>query len=124
MMQLFPTLAALPGWAADELLDRDGFFSTRAWWRTVWEAGVPEGGTPVFALHGAPGAGVLLPLLRDTSGRLEALTTPYTCLYPIAAAPSADLPAAGRALARLVRGTPALPLPALDPAVSRPAALL
>lgn len=124
MMQLYPTLAALPDWAADELLDRDGFFSTRAWWRTVWEAGVPEGGTPVFALHGTQGAGVLLPLLRDTAGRLEALTTPYTCLYPITAAPGADLPTAGRALARLVRGTPALRLDALDPEDPRLAALL
>ena len=124
MMQLYPDLAALPAWAAEELLGGDGFFSTPAWWRTVWEAGVPEGGTPVFALHGTSGAGVLLPLLRDQAGRLEALTNPYTCLYPIAAAPGADLPAAGRALARLVRGTPALRLDALDPADPRLAGLL
>ena len=124
MMQLVPDLAALPGWAARELLDRDGFFSTRAWWATVWEAGVPAGGTPLFALHGGPGSGVLLPLLRDAGGRLEALTNPYTCLYPIAAAPGADLHAAGRALARLAGFTPTLRLDALDPGDARLAALL
>ena len=124
MIQLLPDLAALPAWAADELLDRDGFFSTRAWWRTVWEAGVPEGATPVFALHGAPGAGVLLPLLRGAGGRLEALTNPYTCLYPIATAPGADLRAAGRALAGMARFTPGVRLDALDPADARLAALL
>lgn len=124
MMQIYPSLDALPAWAAAELLGRDGFFSTPTWWRTVWEAGVPAGGTPLLALHGAPGGGVLLPLLRDGTGRLEALTNPYTCLYPIAASPGADLHAAGRALAGLVRRTSSLRLDALDPQEARLAPLL
>lgn len=124
MMRIFPDLDALPAWVSAELLGRDGFFSTPAWWRTVWDAGVPAGGTPLFALHGGPGTGVLLPLLRDAAGRLEALTNPYTCLYPIAAAPGAELRAAGRALAALARRTPSLRLDALDPGDPRLAALL
>jgi hypothetical protein len=113
-MHLIDTPAALPQSAVD-LLGADGFFSSPAWWRTVWEAGIPPGAHPLFALHDSGPATVLFPLLRLADGRLEALTNPYTCLYQPAAGPQADLRAAGRELARLARRTPALRLDALDP---------
>lgn len=113
-MRLIDDPADLP---ADEavLLGRDGFFSTPAWWRTVWEAGIPEGARPLLAVAGQGEAAVLFPLLRLAGGRLEALTNPYTCLYQPAAGPRADLGAAGNALGRLARGGAFLRLDALDP---------
>ncbi len=112
-MRLVASLDELPGAAA--LLGHDGFFSTPAWWRTVWAAGVPAGATPLFGVAGEAGAAVLFALLRHNDGRFEALTNPYTCLYQPAVAPDADLHAAGRALGRLVRRTPFLRLDSLDP---------
>jgi hypothetical protein len=114
-MQLIDDPADLPP-AVAALLGADGFFSSPAWWRTVWEAGIPPGARPLLALHGAGPAAALFPLLRLPDGRLEALTNPYTCLYQPAAGPAADLHAAGHALARLARRTAFLRLDALDPA--------
>ncbi len=100
---------------ARALLGQYGFFSTPAWWRTVWAAGVPPGATALFGRTGRGESTVLVPLLRDAAGRFCALTTPYTCLYQPMAGPAADLRAAGRALGRLARATPGLRLDALDP---------
>lgn len=113
-MRLVPDPADLPA-AEAALLGQDGFFSTAAWWRTVWEAGIPAGATPLIAVSGEGEAAVLFPLLRHPGGRLEALTNPYTCLYQPAAGPRADLRAAGRALGRLARQGGFLRLDALDP---------
>jgi hypothetical protein len=101
--------------SARALLGQSGFFSTEAWWRTVWRAGVPPGGTALFGRVGHGEATILLPLLRDASGRLAALTTPYTCLYQPMAGPRADLVQAGRALGRAARFGPGLRLDAMDP---------
>ena len=113
-MRLVDTLDDLPE-AAARLLGRDGFFSSMAWWRTVWEAGVPAGGTPLFAFSDDRAGGVLFALMRHADWRIEALTNPYTCLYQPGAAPGADLHAAGAALARLGRGGALLRLDALAP---------
>ena len=102
-MRLVERLDDLPA-AAIGLLGRDGFFSSLAWWRTVWAAGIPPGGTPLFAISGDGDGAVLFALLRHGDGRIEALTNPYTCLYQPCAGFGADLPAAGAALARLGRG--------------------
>ncbi len=115
--------AALPPEAA-ALLGTGGFFSSAAWWRTVWEAGIPPGARPLVALHADGPATVLFPLLRHDGGRLEALTNPYTCLYQPAAGATADLHAAGRALAGLGQGSAFLRLDALDPEWSGLAPLL
>lgn len=122
-MTLIDDPAALPP-AAASLLGTGGFFSTEAWWRTVWEAGIPPGARPLLAMFGEGPATVLFPLLRHGNGQLEALTNPYTCLYQPAAGPAADLHAAGRALARLARGSAFLRLDALDPDWPGLAALL
>ena len=118
-MRLFADIDALPAGTAERLLGGAGFFSSAVWWRTVWEAGVPTEGTPLFGLAGAGEAEVLFALWRDASGRIGALTNPYTCLYqPMAGTPAdrhgADIHAAGRELARLARGG-MLRLDALDP---------
>ena len=96
------------------LLGRDGFFSTAAWWRAVWAAGVPAGATPLFALAGEGSAAVLFALLRHGDGRIEALTNPYTCRYQPAVEDGAGARAAGLDLARLGGGA-VLRLDALDP---------
>lgn len=114
-MRLVGDPADLPEGLAERLLGRDGFFSTAAWWRTVWAAGVPAGGTPLFGLAGTGEEAVLFGLLRDRGGRIEALTNPYTCLYQPMVAAGADLYAAGLALGRLARGGGVLRLDALDP---------
>ncbi|MCC6718363.1 MAG: GNAT family N-acetyltransferase [Acetobacteraceae bacterium] len=113
-MELFGGLEALPE-PARRMLGGDGFFSTAAWWRAVWAAGVPDGATPLFALSGPAECGVVFALLRTGDGGFAALTNPYTCLYQPAAAPGADLVAAGRALGRLGRTAGSLRLEALDP---------
>ena len=119
-MRLVERLDDLPA-AAIGLLGRDGFFSSLAWWRTVWAAGIPAGGTPLVAVSGdgdgdGDGDGtVLFALLRHGDGRIEALTNPYTCLYQPSAAPGAELYTAGLALARLGRGGGVLRLDALAP---------
>ena len=113
-MRLFHDLDALPD-AVAGVLGRDGFFSSPAWWRSVWAAGVSEGATPIFAWSGSEDSGVLFALLRHGDGRIEALTNPYTCLYQPSAMPGAALFAAGRALARLGRGGGTVRLDALVP---------
>jgi|GEM_PF-789576 len=113
-MILIDDPAALPPSAA-ALLGTNGFFSSAAWWRTVWEAGISPDASPLMALHGDGPAAVLFPLLRHDGGRMEALTNPYTCLYQPAAGAEANLREAGRALARLLRGSAFLRLDALDP---------
>ena len=113
-MRLVDRLDDLPD-AAVRLLGNDGFFSGIAWWRTVWEAGVPAGGTPLFAWSDDRAGGVLFALLRHADGRVEALTNPYTCLYQPSAAPGADLHAAGAALAGLGRAGALVRLDALAP---------
>jgi hypothetical protein len=113
-LRLIDDPAALPA-QATALLGAGGFFSSPCWWRTVWDAGIPPGARPLFALAGEGPATVLFPLLRHADGRMEALTNPYTCLYQPAAGPAADLRQAGRALAGLARRTPSLRLDALDP---------
>jgi len=114
-MRLVNDPAALPEGMAEHLPGQYGFFSTTAWWRTVWAAGVPTGGTPVFGLVGTGEGAVVFALLRDRDGRFEALTNPYTCLYQPLAAAGADLQMAGQALGRLARGGGVLRLDALDP---------
>ncbi|MCW3476882.1 GNAT family N-acetyltransferase [Rhodovastum sp. RN2-1] len=120
-VEVFASLDAVPPDCA-ALLDAGsaaGFFATRAWWRTMQEAGLPEGAAPRFLLcrdSGAPAA--LLPMLALDGGRtLQSLTNPYTCLYRPVLPPGRDAAAlhrAGAALGRYCRGWPAVRLDALD----------
>lgn len=113
-VRIFETPDELPE-AAAALLGRDGFFSSLAWWRTVWAAGVAPGTTPIVAWSQDGAGGVLFALPRHGNGRIEALTNPYTCRYQPMAGPGADLRMAGRALARLGRGGGVVRLDALAP---------
>ncbi len=94
------SLADLPV-AALALLGHDAF-STRAWYAATVEAGLPPGAVPAFQVASRAGRVLaVLPMLRS-SGRLSALTTPYTCLWqPLLqpGLPGDALAAIGRALA-------------------------
>ncbi len=88
-LQEFASLAALPA-AADRLFAASpGLFHSRAWWRTVVSAGMPEGTQPCFLVLWAGDTPVaLFPLRRPEAGSaLASLTTPYTCDYTPLLAP-------------------------------------
>ena len=59
-----------------------GVFTSAAWFRTITLSALPEGATPclVVVQDGARPVAVL-PLMQDAAGRLQGLTTPYTCLH-------------------------------------------
>ena len=95
------------------------FHLGRPWFRTVLAEAMPAGARPLFLLHRArpDTAGVLLPLRTLAGGGLEALSSPYSCLYQPLAAPQAtagELRAAGRAFGRFCRRWSRLRLDALD----------
>jgi CelD/BcsL family acetyltransferase involved in cellulose biosynthesis len=65
-----------------EALFGTSVFTSAAWYRTVIVNALPHGATPwlmVVQDEGRPVA--VLPLMRDAAGRLQSLTTPYTCLH-------------------------------------------
>lgn len=85
----FASLDTLPADADRLFAASPGLFHSRAWWRVVTTAGMPEGTQPCFLLLWAddwPAA--LFPLRRPApGGPLMALTTPYTCDYAPLLAP-------------------------------------
>jgi hypothetical protein len=94
-----------------------------AWFRSVLADAMPPGARPLFLLcrSGDPpgsGAGILFPLRTLGGGAgLEALSTPYTCLYQPLADPAAaaeDLRRAGHAFGRFCRGWSQVRLDSLD----------
>ncbi len=59
-----------------------GVFSSAAWYRTVILHALPPGATPCLTVVQEGDRPVaMLPLMRDAAGRLQGLTTPYTCLH-------------------------------------------
>jgi len=120
--EVFDDIEALP--AGCEALfaagERSSFQLGRLWFRTVLAEAMPPGARPLFLLcrPAIDRTGVLLPLRTLEGGRrLEALSSPYSCLYrPLAAADAtaADLQTAGRAFGRHCRRWSRLRLEALD----------
>ena len=120
-VEVFHTLEALPPdceslFAAGA---RHSFHLGRLWFRTVLAEAMPADAQPLFLLYRTSnGPGVLLPLRTRAGGaRLEALSTPYSCLYQPLTAPAAtagELFAAGQAFGRFCRGWAQLRLDALD----------
>ena len=96
----YASLAELPP-AALALFGQDAF-STRAWYASTVEAGLPAGAVPAFQVASRAGRVLaVLPMLRS-AGTLSALTTPYTCLWQpllLPGTPADTLAAIGRALA-------------------------
>jgi hypothetical protein len=96
-LEEFASPDALP--AATEMLfaASPGLFHSRAWWRTVVSAAMPEGARPCFLLvwdDDTPAG--FFPLCRPgRGGGLASLTTPYTCEYVPLLVPG--LPAAAQA---------------------------
>ncbi len=98
---------------------RHSFHLGRLWFRTVLAAAMPADARPLFLWCPAGnGPGVLLPLRTRAGGTcLEALSTPYSCLYQPLTAPAAtdrDLFAAGQAFGRFCRSWAQVRLDALD----------
>jgi hypothetical protein len=112
-----PAGPVLPAWA-DALLDSPEtgeFFATRLWYETLIGHALPEGAAPLFAAD--PDRTVLLPLLRR-AGRLSSLTGVYSLAWrPLTAsgATPGRIAAAGRALARVLRGGRPVTLELIDP---------
>jgi hypothetical protein len=100
------------------------FYLGRPWFAAVLAEAMPAGARPLFLLcrpdpgKTASGPGVLFPLRTLAGGaRLEALSTPYSCLYQPLAAPQTtpvEFRAAGQALAGFCRGWSTVRLDALD----------
>ncbi len=108
-LQEFASLDALPADTDRLFAASPGLFHSRAWWRTVAAAGMPEGTQPCFLLLSADNTpAALFPLRRPEAGdALASLTTPYTCEYTPLLAPG--LSAAAQAdifagFARFCRG--------------------
>ena len=124
--EAFDDLEALPPECAGLFAAgaRHSFHLGRPWFQAVLAEAMPPGARPLFLLcrpENRPtgnGSGVLFPLRTLAGGgRLEALSTPYSCLYQPLAAPAAtaaELCAAGQAFARFCRGRGQVRLDALD----------
>jgi hypothetical protein len=112
-----PMPAPLPVWC-DRFLAPPGdpdIFASRFWYDCMLAHALPAGAEPVLALCG-PDEGLLVPLLRQ-GGRWGALVTPYSLEWHPLVAPeqgAAQRAAAGRGLARLLRGQPPMRLDTLD----------
>ncbi len=90
-IEAFTTLDALLADGQALFGANPGVFSGPAWWRTVLRFGMAADATPCLLLcriDGAPAA--LFPMQRKPDGRLEGLTTPYTCTYQPLLAPELD----------------------------------
>ena len=115
----------LPDWA-EPLLDPPGegeFFASRLWYETLVGNAMPAGAEALLAAD--PSRTVVLPLLRRSEG-LASLTGPYSLAWRPLAAPAATPEAiaeAGRSLAAILRGGPALVAELIDPSEPRLAPL-
>lgn len=117
--RVLPGLDALPP-ACAAWLAASGPQGSRPWLEATLEAALPPGAAPRLVLveNGARGPFALVPLMAVPGGRWHSLTTPYTCLYGLAADPALDDAGwrdAGRAVAPLVRRHGPVRLEALDP---------
>ncbi|MEA2775697.1 MAG: hypothetical protein QOF90_1103 [Acetobacteraceae bacterium] len=80
-VETFATTAALPSDALTLLDQADGIFASRTWWDVVLSHAMPAGAQAVFmAIRSGQQILALLPMLL-TAGRLQSLTTPYSCEY-------------------------------------------
>jgi len=115
--RILPSTAALPAacqaWPAWQQPQ-----SSLAWLDATIAAALPPGAAPrlmLFERSTAPLA--FVPLLVLANGTVQALATPYTCLYSLPANPAlaaADWSAIGAALGRYLRGQAVVRFEALD----------
>lgn len=92
-----------------------GVQSRRAWFAATEAAALPAGARAhvLTVVDGAPAA--VLPMQVGPGARMVSLTSPYTVLFQPLLAPGADALGIGRALGRMMRGSPVTILEALDP---------
>jgi len=107
---------SLPAWC-DRFLAPPGshdIFASRFWYETMLTHALPRGAQAVLALCGREES-LMVPLLQ--AGRWGALVSPYSLeWHPLVATghDAAQLHAAGRGFARLLRGQPPMRLDTLD----------
>ena len=92
-IETFSTVGSLPPDAV-HLLDEAGpVFAGCAWWTVVLSEAMPDATSALFIVCRIGGrvAG-LVPMLRHGTGRLESLTTPYSCRYAPVLAAGLDSP--------------------------------
>ena len=93
----------LPPEAARLLDESGGIFATRPWWDAVLSHAMPAGAEAAFVAIRSAGSIVgLVPMVR-VDGRLNGLTTPYTCDYTPLFASGLDRPARVAAMAAFGR---------------------
>jgi len=98
-VETFASVAALPAGALALLDEAPGLFAGRAWWDVVLAHAMPAGAEPVFVAIRLTGRIVaVLPMVRE-AGRLNSLTTPYTCEYTPLFAAGLDAPTQVAAMA-------------------------
>jgi hypothetical protein len=98
---------------------RHSFQLSRTWFEAVQEAAMPADASPLFVLCRNATRPIALFPLHQVGDRLEALSTPYTCLYQPLTAPdatNAELEAAGAAFGRFCAPWGAVRLEAMDAA--------
>jgi hypothetical protein len=105
----------MPGWCDAVLAPAvtGDFFNSRAWYDTVLAHALPAQDRPVLAVCGESDS-LVLPLLRQASGTLRSLSTPYSLTWQPLAAPGMSLRDAGAQLGHLLRGERPVRLDTLD----------
>jgi CelD/BcsL family acetyltransferase involved in cellulose biosynthesis len=105
-IETFATVDSLPPQALTLLAAADGPFAGRLWWDVVLANAMPDGAEACFVtVRSGDDVVAMVPMLRRR-GRLESLTTPYTCTYTpllVAGLDHAARVAAMTAFARLCR---------------------
>jgi CelD/BcsL family acetyltransferase involved in cellulose biosynthesis len=119
--QVFDDLETLPPDCAELFASgaRHDFHLGRPWFRAVLAAAMPAGARPLFLLCRTGNRSSILFPLRTLAGgaRLEALSTPYSCLYQPLTVPQVspvELRAVGQAFGGFCRGWSTVRLDALD----------
>jgi CelD/BcsL family acetyltransferase involved in cellulose biosynthesis len=113
---VFHAPALLPSEAATLLEHAGSVFASRSWWETVLSHAMPTGSAAWFVVVRVAGkTAAVLPMVH-ANGRLDGLTTPYTCEYtPLFASGlgRTDRIAAMRAFGKFCRGFGVVRLDAL-----------
>jgi len=100
-IRLFDSITDLPPPALTRLAG-GGLFSDPIWWQSIENHACPHGARPGYLVLGEDAAAIL-PLLR-TGRHVDALTTPYTCLYAPILTSAADAAGLAAALRDICRG--------------------
>jgi CelD/BcsL family acetyltransferase involved in cellulose biosynthesis len=102
-VETFPSVQSLPPGALTLLAAADDPFAGQPWWDVVLAHAMPDGAEACFVtVRSGGGVVALVPMLRR-HGRLDSLTTLYTCAYAPLLAVGLDHPARVAAMTALAR---------------------